>query len=797
MKQGIGFVERIAKRTGMALVMLLCSVMATGAFADPPGRVGRLADITGQVWLYSPDAGEWITAVRNRPLTTGDRISTDAGARAEVRIGSTTVRLDSGTELEVLAIDDEQVSLQLHSGSVAARLRDAEAAREFELKTTEGRFQVQRAGAYRFDRSDASSDVTVWKGQALYEGPGSALTVNANQRAEFWIDRNNAAQYSISEPEQDPFATWNGERDRQDDRTASTRYVSPEMTGVEDLDRHGRWEQAPEYGHVWIPRSVPRGWAPYGAGHWTWVSPWGWTWVDDQPWGFAPFHYGRWVMIRDRWCWAPGTYVRRPVYAPALVGWVGGPNLSVSINIGGGRRQHHGPAVGWFPLAPREVYVPTYRVSPRYVKNVNVTHVTNITNVTTIINSPQTVVNNTHYANRRHHHAVTVVPQSVLASRQPVGAVAAQLRETREVRELATQPLRKAALAAPPVSAPPVPVAVQEQRRRHHEAMQQRGRDAERVGGSQPRALPESLVPPAPGRVAHTGQARGEHDRDRRGRDRRDEARQVPVAQPAPALQPGQPGDHRRVLTNPPATVAPPIARIAPIEEARPAEAGGRQAPAPQVVPPAPSRTVATPPAQPSAVAPLVAAPVPEHPGRQRGTERPQNPREPVGGRAPQPDPNAAAQARAQHDALVKAQHDAQAKVHAQQEAQAKAHAQQEAQAKAQAQQDAQAKAAQAQQQAQVRAQAQQQAQARAHAQQEAQAKAHAQQEAQARAHAQQEAQAKAQAHARAQHDAQVRAAQHEAQARAQAQAKAQAKEEEKQLRKGPRDDRRPETQQR
>ena len=710
MNQSSGLIVRISRRVGIALAMLLCSVIATSAFADPPGRVGRLADLNGTVWLYSPDAGEWIAAQRNRPLTNGDRISTEAGARAEVRIGSTTVRLDSGTELEVLAIDDDHLSLQLHSGSVAARVRSAESAREFELKTEEGRFLVERPGAYRFDRNDASSDVTVWNGQAHYEGPGSALTVNANQRAEFWIDRSNAAQYSITEPQSDPFATWNGERDRHDDRSASTRYVSPEMTGVEDLDRYGRWEQAPDYGNVWIPRGVPSGWAPYGAGHWAWVSPWGWTWVDDMPWGFAPFHYGRWVMFRERWCWVPGTYVRRPVYAPALVGWVGGPHLSVSISIGGGR----GPAVGWFPLAPREVYVPTYQVSPTYVRNVNVTHVTNITNVTTIINNPQTVVNNTDYVNRRYHHGVTVVPQSVMTSRQPVAPAAAQLRDSPAGREMANQPAaQRVALAAPPVAAP-VAAAVLA-RRMHQDAQQQGGAPNRAAPGAAGVVAPQVAVPPPPGRVANLAPGRvGEREHDRRGPEGRDGARPgTPVAVPPAAGVQTAPQAPARVTT----TAAPQAAPVVPAPQVAPV------APAPRVVPPPPNRATVTP-----AEAPQAGPPGERH-GRQRGGENPQPPAQPVGARAPQPDPNAAAAAQAQAQMRAQAQ-EAQARAHVQ------AQAQQEAQARAQAQ-AAQMKA---------QAQAQQEAQARAHmpprAPQEAQARAQVQ--------AQQEAQAKAQAVARA-----------------------------------------------
>ncbi len=75
---------------------------------------------------------------------------------------------------------------------------------------------------------------------------------------------------------------------------------------------------------MWVPNGTPAGWAPYHYGHWVWVDPWGWTWVDDAPWGFAPFHYGRWAYVGGYWGWVPGPIAARPVYAPALVAWVGG-----------------------------------------------------------------------------------------------------------------------------------------------------------------------------------------------------------------------------------------------------------------------------------------------------------------------------------------------------------------------------------------------------------------------------------------------------------------------------------------
>ena len=77
--------------------------------------------------------------------------------------------------------------------------------------------------------------------------------------------------------------------------------------------------------------------------------------------------------MRQRWCWVPGPRHIRPYYAPALVGWVGGPSVNVSVAFGSG--------VGWFPLAPHEVYVPWYRHTPRYVRHVNVSNTIIVNNI--------------------------------------------------------------------------------------------------------------------------------------------------------------------------------------------------------------------------------------------------------------------------------------------------------------------------------------------------------------------------------------------------------------------------------
>ena len=358
----------------LGVAMLAPLVNLAQAQADPPGRVGRLADFQGTVWVFEHEAGDWAAALRNRPLTSGDRISTGPGARAELRIGSTVVRIGARSELELVQLDDQGMRMQLHSGSAALRVRSREVAEEIEWVTAEVRLRPMRAGHFRLDRQDDITFAAALSGELLVD-ESTAFPIAAGQRMDLWREGlQRQLRHRWSTMPQDAMSAWLSREDQQEQRSASSRYVSPEMTGAEDLDRHGRWENHPEYGSLWVPIGVQLGWAPYRFGTWVWLRPWGWSWVDAQPWGFAPFHYGRWVSVRGRWCWAPGAYAHRPIYAPALVSWVGGPQHGVSAGVVIGHRARPLPAAGWVPLSPREDYRPHYGASPVYVERINRGH---------------------------------------------------------------------------------------------------------------------------------------------------------------------------------------------------------------------------------------------------------------------------------------------------------------------------------------------------------------------------------------------------------------------------------------
>ena len=442
-------------------VMLLLAFMiaapkpAAADDDDPPSRVARLSYATGQVSFSPAGTDDWVAAVVNRPITTGDKLWTDRDSRAELHIGSAAIRLSGETGFSFLNLDDRITQIRLTEGTISLRVRRLGDDESIEIDTPNLALSVLRPGRYRVKVNEAGDTtiIDVPDGQGEVSGGGSAYSLHPGDEGYFTgTDTLNADVEPL--PDQDDFDRWCSSRDYREDHAVARRYVSDDVIGYEDLDDYGGWRQVPEYGTVWFPHVTMIGWAPYRYGHWAWISPWGWTWVDDATWGFAPFHYGRWVNYGGAWGWVPCpprvvavAYVR-PVYAPALVAWVGGPHFAVGIGVGGPAA---GVNVGWFPLGPREVYVPSYHVSRTYVNNVNISNTTvNQTVInnyynTTVVNKNVTV-NNVTYVNQNVRGAVTATSGQSFTSAQPVARNMVQVNE----REIASAPVAVRAPAAVP-----------------------------------------------------------------------------------------------------------------------------------------------------------------------------------------------------------------------------------------------------------------------------------------------------------------------------------------------------------
>jgi hypothetical protein len=391
------------RRLSIACAAFLSAVIPLTAMADPPARVGRLAFLSGDVSFRSATGTEWEAARLNYPVTTGDHLWTDTAGRVEVQLGTTVVRAGANTSLSFLVLGDDTIQVRLVQGALWMSVRELDTDESVEIDTPNGALSVLSPGAYRVDVNLAGDRtlVTVRRGEADVATDAASFTLPARQSAA--IAGLRAPTYVLDAAGAlDEWEDWCEWRERRAVGSAAERYVSKRTVGYEDLDDFGTWQDDPQFGVVWVP-DVRAGWVPYRFGHWALIEPWGWVWIEDAPWGYAPFHYGRWAWHRSYWVWVPGVRVARPVFAPALVVFVGGPSWAAGLALG--------EPIVWFPLGPHEPFVPRYVVGREYLRAVNRPHV----DITTHVD-----VGRIDWVNRLVPGAATAVPRQVFAEGRPV-----------------------------------------------------------------------------------------------------------------------------------------------------------------------------------------------------------------------------------------------------------------------------------------------------------------------------------------------------------------------------------------
>jgi hypothetical protein len=415
---------------------------------DPPVRVGRISYVSGKVYFLRSGVDQWTQAEINFPITTGDRLYTDRDARAEVEAGWSTARLSENTDLTITNLNDHETQLGLSQGTLRLSVYALPSGSNLEVDTQNGALTVVQPGKFRIEtNADGTSTVVVVNSGALQVAGGDvSQTVQAGQAVRL-SGQEQISMDSIPVPSPDSFDRWSDQRDKHRSDSASSRYVSSLIPGYDDLDQYGRWQDVADYGPVWFP-SVAADWVPYRDGIWMWVDPWGWTWVEEETWGFATFHYGRWVIVGTSWGWIPGPILPLPVYAPAFVAFVGGPGFALGVGV---------DFVGWFPLGPDEPFFPWYHYSFEYLRIVNITNIRNVTNIDRIINVRD--INSVHYRYRT--IATTAVPREAFSSGEPVKKhvirlTPQQLAKAQVVPHPAVNPTPRAVTPGKPVPAPPV-----------------------------------------------------------------------------------------------------------------------------------------------------------------------------------------------------------------------------------------------------------------------------------------------------------------------------------------------------
>ena len=262
------------------LVLVALAVMApmpARADDDLPPRVGRVAEVGGELFLAPQDApDQWVAIGLNYPVATGDNLWVGTDGRAEIDFGNGQFRLAGDTSLHLSRLDERNVALYVAQGRVILRVRVLDPGESVLVDTPNAQVALTRPGLYRIEVSEdrQHSLLAVREGEAVIDTgaavqqvlPGQSATLDGSM-PQYAQLRNGVAT--------DGFDTWSANRDRRYERNRVNSPVSRQMVGAADLDEYGAWDTAPEYGAVWYPANVADDWAPYRNGYWTEVGVWG------------------------------------------------------------------------------------------------------------------------------------------------------------------------------------------------------------------------------------------------------------------------------------------------------------------------------------------------------------------------------------------------------------------------------------------------------------------------------------------------------------------------------------------
>jgi FecR protein len=355
--------------------------------ADQQRAVARLSIAQGDVNVKRGDSGDLVAAVVNTPLLAQDHVQTSGGSRAEIQLDyANMIRLAPNTDVGFADLEYHRYQIQLGAGSIIYRvLRDSDA--QAEIDTPSVAVRPTQQGDYRVSvLDDGSTEITVRSGELEVYSPKGTERLQAGRTMLVRGDSSDPEFQMGDQPAPDQFDEWSANRDRGLLASQSYQHVSRDIYGADDLDAYGNWVPS-QYGNVWAPRSLSADWAPYSNGRWVSEPYYGWTWVDDEPWGWAPYHYGRWFDNPGYgWCWWPGSVASSYFWSPALVGFFGWGGGGFGVGVGWG-------GIGWVALAPFETFHPWWghgfyggRFGRGYgnytsINNINIVRNTNITNI--------------------------------------------------------------------------------------------------------------------------------------------------------------------------------------------------------------------------------------------------------------------------------------------------------------------------------------------------------------------------------------------------------------------------------
>ena len=304
-------IETAMSRSTLILIALTASGLAGAQPAGEPERVAQLSYVEGA--LSYQEANEPATsALPERPLEPGDRLTTASGGRAELALGNASLRLDEDTDLTIVDLDASFLRFEMTTGAAILKLDELLEGETVAFVTPNTTISIQAPGEYRVDVPDeGTTTLTVRAGEAEVVTAEGSVVIAEGQRVR--LEGTEAVASLIAPQWTDDFDNWVLDREVQLAEVAPPADES-EYAPDGTLDSYGDWRDDPTYGQVWMPSYAYGGYDPFGAGYWAY-NGYGYSWIDPMPWSPYTFHNGHWAYLpqynRYGWVAAQREFRRR------------------------------------------------------------------------------------------------------------------------------------------------------------------------------------------------------------------------------------------------------------------------------------------------------------------------------------------------------------------------------------------------------------------------------------------------------------------------------------------------------
>jgi hypothetical protein len=349
------------KHCALTLGVLIFLIGNTTAGEPAPGETyARVRHAEGSSTVESAGIRGTLAVVVNRPIVPGDIVASHEG-RVEIVLADASVvwvdrqslvvfeSLGSGTSGE------GDILIDLRRGRLHVETPGpSETHTAFRIDAEAGSIDLRSAGSFRIQSEAGVTHLASFGGVAEFSGDAGSVLVRGGQSSSVPMAGGPTSPRRFGMARRDEFDRFHDGRRVTYAGTADAGVSHEEPAGLPDgleaflpeLSFHGTWQDHPQFGAVWRPHASAT-WGPFVQGSWEWY-PTGWLWIAAEPWGWAPYHYGRWEHdTTTGWFWIPGS-----TWSGAWVAFAVGPTH-----------------IGWCPLNERNrpVFSETWAGAPEFV----------------------------------------------------------------------------------------------------------------------------------------------------------------------------------------------------------------------------------------------------------------------------------------------------------------------------------------------------------------------------------------------------------------------------------------------